>query len=79
MYRHDGAGEDTVCYQTGGTGWYCILNSAPIATTRDLTYVDPDAPPNATYRVGVGTNWANDPQFGDVFAFSPPVEVGAPD
>jgi len=78
VYRHDGAGEDTVCYQTGGTGWYCILNSAPIATTRDLTYVDPDAPPNATYRVGVGTNWANDPQFGDVFAFSPPVEVGAP-
>ena len=78
VYRHDGADEDTVCYQTGGTGWYCILNSAPIATTRDLTYVDPDAPPNATYRVGVGTNWANDPQFGDVFAFSPPVEVGAP-
>ena len=78
VYRHDGADEDTVCYQTGGRGWYCILNSAPIATTRDLTYVDPDAPPNATYRVGVGTNWANDPQFGDVFAFSPPVEVGAP-
>ena len=79
VYRHDGADDDTVCYQTGGRGWYCILNSAPIATTRDLTFVDPDAPPNAIYRIGVGTNWANDPQFGDVFAFSPPVEVGAPD
>ena len=77
VYRHDGDVE-TVCYQSGGTAWYCELHSEPIATTRDLTFVDPNAPPYATYRIGVGTNWANDPQFGDVFAFSPPVEVGAP-
>ena len=69
---------ETVCYQSGGTAWYCELHSEPIATTRDLTFVDPNAPPYATYRIGVGTNWANDPEFGDVFAFSPPVEVGAP-
>ena len=77
VYRHVGPVE-TVCYQSGGTAWYCELHSEPIATTRDLTFVDPNAPPNATYRIGVATNWANDPQFGDVFAFSPPVEVGAP-
>jgi hypothetical protein len=78
VYRHDGSDEDTVCYQSGGTAWYCLLNSEPIATTRDLSFVDPEAPPTATYRIGVGTNWADDPEFGDVFAFSPPVEVGAP-
>ena len=27
----------------------------------------------ATYRIGVGTNWIDDPEAGDVFAFSPPV------
>ncbi len=46
-----------------------------VATTRDLTFVDENAPPSATYRVGVGTNWADDPEAGDVFAFSPPVAV----
>ena len=77
VYRHEGD-DETVCYQSGGTAWYCELHSEPIATTRDLSFVDPDAPPGATYRIGVGTNWADDPAFGDVFAFSPPVEVGAP-
>ncbi len=75
VYRHDGPGDDTVCYQSGGTAWYCLLNSEPIATTRDFSFVDPEAPPTATYRVGVGTNWADDPDAGDVFAFSLPVGV----
>jgi hypothetical protein len=78
VYRHDGSDDDTVCYQSGGTAWYCLLNSEPIATTRGGSFVDTNAPPTATYRIGVGTNWADDPEFGDVFAFSPPVEVGAP-
>ena len=55
--------------------WYCLLNSEPIATTRDLSFVDETAPPTATYRVGVGTNWIDDPEAGDVFAFSLPVAV----
>ena len=33
----------------------------------------PPPPPGATYRIGVGTNWVDDPEQGDVFAFSPPV------
>ena len=78
VYRHDGPDDDTLCVVSHGTAWYCYLTSEPIATTRDLSFVDPDAPPTATYRIGVGTNWADDPAFGDVFAFSPPVEVGAP-
>jgi len=36
--------------------------------------VDSSAPTaGATYRIGVGTNWADDPEEGDVFVFSPPV------
>jgi hypothetical protein len=74
VYRKDGD-EDLLCLLSGGTAWYCHLTSTPIATTRDTTFVDPSAPPTATYRVGVGTNWANDPAEGDVFVVSPPVTV----
>ncbi|HEX4746578.1 MAG TPA: hypothetical protein VFU99_06805 [Gaiellaceae bacterium] len=73
VYRHDGPGADTTCLLSGGVAWYCLLDSEPIATTRDPTFVDASAPPTATYRIGVGTNWADDPAFGDVFAFSLPV------
>ena len=75
VYRHDGPGDDTICLQSGGTAWYCLLDSEPIATTRDLSFVDESAPPTATYRVGVGTNWIDDPEAGDIFAFSLPVAV----
>ena len=73
VYRHDGTGEDTECLRSAGVAWYCLLRSEPIATTRDLTFVDASAPATATYRVGVGTNWVDDPDEGDVFAFSLPV------
>ncbi len=75
VYRHDGPGDDTFCLLSGDVAWYCFLSSEIIATTRDLSYVDPDGSPTATYRVGVGTNWADDPEAGDIFAFSPPVAV----
>jgi hypothetical protein len=75
VYRHDGPGNDTTCYLSGGTAWYCLLTGEPIATTREPTFVDESAPPTATYRVGVGTNWIDDPEAGDVFVFSLPVAV----
>lgn len=75
VYRIAGT-DDTTCLLSGGVAWYCLLDSEPIATTRDLSFVDESPPPVATYRVGVGTNWANDPAFGDVFAFSLPVTAG---
>jgi hypothetical protein len=73
VYRHDGPGEDTECLLSSGVAWYCLLRSEPIATTRGLTFVDESAPATATYRIGVGTNWIDDPDEGDVFAFSLPV------
>ena len=75
VYRHDGPGDDTICLLSASVAWYCLLNSEPIATTRDLSFMDEHAPATATYRVGVGTNWIDDPEAGDVFAFSLPVAV----
>jgi hypothetical protein len=75
IYRSDGTGADTFCATAANVAWNCYLKSRPIGTTRDETFVDPSPPPSATYRIGVGTNWADDPEEGDVFALSPAVEV----
>jgi len=73
VYRTDGAGDDVECALSSGSAWSCYLRTNPIHTTRERVFLDPSPPPGATYRIGVGTNWADDPEQGDVFAFSPPV------
>jgi hypothetical protein len=77
VYRYDGAGDDTVCLLSGGTAWYCTVQGEPVGTTREKAFLDPSAPVRATYRIGVGTNWIDDPEAGDVFVFSPPVVVAS--
>jgi hypothetical protein len=70
VYRAD-EGPDVECEHTDGArSVYCFIRSAPIATTRDTEYLDPDGHPGAWYRIGVGTNWLDDEAGGDVFAFS---------
>ena len=73
IYRHEGPEPDTACYLSGDVAWYCYVSGTPIGTTRDTTFIDPSPLPTATYRIGIGTNWVDDPDEGDVFAFSPPV------
>ena len=75
VYRQDGPGSDLHCALSGSTAWYCYITSTPIATTRDTSFVDTSPPPSATYRIGVGTNWIDDPAAGDVFVFSQPAVV----
>jgi hypothetical protein len=76
VYRHDGGGPDTECFLSGGVAWYCYIAGTPIGTTRESSFVDTSAPPDeATYRVGVGANWLDDPAQGDIFDFSPPVRA----
>jgi len=71
VYRAEG--EDVECENTDGhPAQSCYVRGTPIATVREHEYVDAGAPPGATYRIGVGTNWVDDPAFGDVFVFSPP-------
>jgi len=74
VYRTERPGPDVVCeHPDRSRAAYCTLHTVPIATTREPVYVDPSPPRGATYRIGVGTNWLDDPEQGDVFAFSPPV------
>ena len=51
----------------------CELRSETLVTTRDHTFVDPDPPADAVYRIGVAANWLDETDRGDVFAISPPV------
>jgi hypothetical protein len=77
VFRLAGRGPDTECeHSDGARAEYCYLRSTPIATTREQTFVD-TAPPaeGAVYRIGVATNWVDDPEQGDIFAFSPPVSA----
>jgi hypothetical protein len=74
VFRTARGGADVACgYPDRSRAAYCTLDTTPIATTRSTTFVDDDPIPGATYRVGVGTNWLDDPAQGDVFVFSPPV------
>jgi hypothetical protein len=72
VYRKDD-GRETECMTSANAAWNCFLRGEPIATIRETVYVDPSPPPGATYRIGVGTNWIDDPEQGDIFAFSPSV------
>ena len=50
----------------------CELRTETLDTTRERRYLDPDPPPDATYRIGVAANWLDETDRGDVFAISPP-------
>ena len=67
---------DTVCELRGVD---VAASSAPrrSTTTRARPTSTRDPPPDATYRIGVAANWLDDPEQGDVFAFSPPVAPSA--
>jgi hypothetical protein len=71
VFRADGT--DVECENTDGhPAQSCYFRGTVLETVREHEFLDPDGPPNATYRIGVGTNWVDDPAFGDVFAFSRP-------
>ena len=70
MYRSEG--EDVECENTDGhPAQSCYFFGTLLESVREREFLDADAPRGATYRIGVGTNWVDDPAFGDVFAFSP--------
>jgi hypothetical protein len=75
VYRSPGAGPDTFCSTEQEVSWSCYLDAEAVVTTRDRTFTDAPPPAQATYRIGVGTNWADDPEQGDVFALSPAIVV----
>jgi hypothetical protein len=71
VYRAEGA--DVECENTDGhPAQSCYFFGGLLESVRAREFLDAGGPASATYRIGVGTNWASDPAFGDVFAFSPP-------
>jgi hypothetical protein len=75
VYRSTRPDGDVQCATSNSSTWVCYFKGQQIGTTRDRSFVVTNPSPGATYRVGVGTNWANDPELGDIFAFSPPVRA----
>ena len=64
---------DVECENTDGhPAQSCYFFGTLLESVREREFLDAGAPPGTTYRIGVGTNWVDDPAFGDVFAFSPP-------
>jgi hypothetical protein len=75
VYRAEGP-TDVECEHTDGhPAQSCYPRGTVLESVRGSEYLDRDPPPEATYRIGVGTNWIDDPAAGDVFAFSPAVVV----
>ncbi|HEY1368035.1 MAG TPA: hypothetical protein VGF23_13000 [Gaiellaceae bacterium] len=56
----------------------CTLNLEFRPATRGTSIRDHADPGRWTYRVGVVVNWVADPNFGDIYALSPPVDVVVP-
>jgi hypothetical protein len=78
VYRSVEPGRDVQCVLSSSSSWSCYLRTSPVyTTTNGSSYVDRSGRPGFLYRVGVGTNWLDDPSLGDVFALSPAVR--APD
>jgi hypothetical protein len=75
VFRSTSPDGDLACTTSNSVTWVCSFYGEPIATTRDQTFVVADPATGDTYRIGVGTNWANDPNLGDIFAFSPPIRA----
>ena len=70
-----GDGGDLLCSTTNEYAWVCYFFGEPLGTTRERSFVVAGPQPGETYRIGVGTNWANDPELGDIFVFSPQLRV----
>jgi hypothetical protein len=68
-------GDDLLCSTSNRVSWICYFYGEPLGTTRDQTFLVANPRPGAKYRIGVGTNWADDPNLGDIFVFSPPVRA----
>ncbi len=66
IYRTDNPRGDTRCENSGGSA-RCFLVSDVIATTTTRRYVDSTLHAKPSYRIGVGTNYLDDPSGGDVF------------
>jgi hypothetical protein len=70
--------DDTALDCKPGNSPRCNINLDFLQSTTGTTTRDRPKPGRWTYRVGVIVNWLADPQFGDIYTLSPPVDVVVP-
>jgi hypothetical protein len=75
VFRTGTAPEELQCVPRDGAA-ECSLTMVEVGTTRETQFRDEAPPAGAQYRIGVATNWRDDPTLGDVFAVSPSVRRG---
>jgi hypothetical protein len=68
VFRTVPGGRELDCI--GDAARECRLQMEIVGTTREPRFVDESPPAGARYRVGVATNWRDDPALGDVIAVS---------
>lgn len=73
-----GADRGIACEPVAGAADRCSLSMEDLGPTRETSFVDYPTPGRWTYRVGVATNWRDDPAYGDVYVVSRAVTVRAP-
>ena len=73
VFRTAAGGADFDCLAGGSPD--CRLQLLPLGTAREAAFTDLSPPADALYRIGIGTNWRNDSEGGDVIALSPPVRA----
>ena len=71
VFRTEFQGEDVECGTTRSPE--CVLKMIELATTREARYVDLSPPEDARYRIGIATNWEDNPAGGDVISISAPI------
>jgi hypothetical protein len=69
---------DVVCGHTRHAPDRCGLYSQKAGTSRTTAFTDRPPPGTWVYRVGTTANWLDNPQFGDVYVSSGPVQVTVP-
>jgi hypothetical protein len=70
VFRAGSASEALECAEHDGAA-ECSVTMVEVGTTRETQFQDEAPPEGALYRVGVATNWLDDPTMGDVFVVSP--------
>jgi hypothetical protein len=75
VFRTGLGGPDTTCSTAKGAKRCDINLMIELATTRQRRYTDGSPPPATRFRIGIAANWRDDPEGGDVFAVSRPVEA----
>jgi hypothetical protein len=63
-----------LCEPTGGAP-RCTIEMDEVGRTREPRFIDNVPPGRWTYRIGTAANWRDDPEIGDTFTISRPLNV----